>query len=434
MSWWRRHPLIVVSSVLVVLAAGSGFAYAMRPVPVPPTYVTDGSFVFDANVRHVETLIHQENQWADRQHRPVVTIAVVAPMDPAPALGWDADATRHALEGAYLAQYQANHLQPGGALVRLVVAGDTPLPQTESALLSEKPAAVAGFGAGAADLAQELAAAHVMVVDAANDGISGAVSVAPAISDETIAGIRFLNGNPDPHNPLPATPRIWLMRDVNDANGYADALALRLTQVLAQDGSRPYHIVGPGSEYDSAVPAAGTVLTASVTAGAAAVCRTGVNVVYFAGSAPELANALTVLAHRPCAASRPLTVLTGSDAIRLAGQHLWPAAGNLDVYVTALASPGMWGATPATGFATYARDFPTEPGTALDDGWAILFHDSVLTAVTAARSQSAPAAVTVQGASGSLKFDSTGDPVGKAIPVVQLGPDGSLTYRGLSAG
>lgn len=402
MAWLRRHPIVLVTFVLVVIAAaGGGVAYVLRPRPVPPTYVTDGSFVFDANVRGVETLIHQENQRVAGTRRRAVTIGFVIPSGPP-------DQARHALEGAYLAQYQANHGATAGPLVRLVIARDMPWQPTATALTHERPAAVAGFAAGDAKLEQALTAAHIPTVSAMHTDTTGTVSIAPAFTAETVAAIRFLNRNPDPHNRLPAAPRIWMMQDRSDADTYAGALGSQFTQVLKNDGTRAYQIVGPGSEFDSSVPSAGTVLAASVTDGGADVCRAHVGVVYFAGRATDFAAALGVLAHRPCAASQPLTVLTGSDAVQLAGHPVFPASANLDVYVTALAYP----TTTQAGAASFGRLFPKEPASALADGWAILCAN----AVTAART---PTAAT------------TSDP---AIPVVQLGPDGSTSYVGTSAG
>jgi hypothetical protein len=385
---------VIVGFVLVVLAAAGGVAYALRPRPVPPTYVTDGSYVFDANVRNAETLIRKENQRVAGTHRSYVTVGFVFPTNPS-------DQARHALEGAYAAQYEANHAGTG-PLVRLVLAHDTPWQPSATALTRQHPIAVAGFAAGDGKLEQALTKAHIPTISAMHSDTT-TVSIAPPFEDETVAAIRFLNGNPDPHNRLPSAPRVWVMQDRNGADSYASALGTEFTQVLKADGRLAYQIVGPGSEYDSGVPAAGTVLAASVMQGGAAVCRTHVDVVYFAGRATDLAAALGVLAGRPCAASQPLTVLTGSDAVQLAGHPAFPATANLDVYVTALAQPG--------GLTTFGQLFPKEPNTAQDDGWAILSHDAVL----AARTPTQPAA----------------DP---PLPIARLGADGSLAYVGTSTG
>jgi ABC-type branched-subunit amino acid transport system substrate-binding protein len=89
------------------------------------------------------------------------------------------------------------------------------------------------------------------------------------------------------------------------------------------------------------------------------------------------------------------------------------------------------------------------PGESLNDGWAIMYFDGVLTAVDAVQAlytsdgaQQVPSAgavaqqlnsLTVHGASGYICFNSEHDPVTKAIPVLQLGQNGQLTYVTLSS-
>lgn len=142
-------------------------------------------------------------------------------------------------------------------------------------------------------------------------------------------------------------------------------------------------------------------------------------------------------------------MLTASDASQLADHGpLWPAGANMTVHYTTLAHPALWThrppvVDPAT-VASFTRArygyravFPGEP---LDDGWAIMFHDAVLTAVVAVnklytQTGAVPSTgavaqelnqVTVHGASGYLCFDARHDPINKAIPVVELDRDGHL--------
>jgi hypothetical protein len=416
MPWWRRHPRLIVTLFVIVLAAAGGVAYALQPSPPAPVYVTDGAHVFNKNLRPVENLVHQQNNWVTSTKKPYLSIAVVVRPN-----------GRHAIEGAYLAQYEINH--PAGApatkLVRLLLTDDSAAQPTAAALAGQHVAEVTGLGSGDADLAHALAGRHIAMVSTGDlAGISGLVRVTPSYPDEVLAAIRFLDGNPDPHNRLPARPRMWLMQDENDSDGYAIALGDAYALALH---SRNFQIVGPGSEYDSGVPAAATVLAASATAGGDGVCRSRVNVVYFAGTAAALPATLSRLATRSCARTRPLTVLTGSDAASLLGHtDLWsPASANMDVYFTAQASPGRLSGQSANGFR---RVFPKEAADALDDGVAIVSHDAVLTAVAAARG----ALTTVHGASGDLCFDKAGDPVDRPIPIVQLSASGVLTYRGVA--
>jgi hypothetical protein len=416
-----------VPLVVVVLVAVGVVGYRLWPRTAPPVYVTDGSHVFNANLRGVENLIHGENDWVTGTGRPSVGIAVLTPSGVSPA------AQRHAVEGAYLAQYAANHpggpkARPGVPLVRLLVAVDGP--GTAAALAAANVVAVAG--PGGADLVADLAALHIPVI---GTGDAGTVRVRATAAEQAQAAVRLLG----------AAPRVWLIEDQHggDAPG-AFLLALR---------SRHRQLVGPGSEYDS-----GVSLTALTDTGTA-VCHARANVVYFAGPGADLRTALAGLARRSCARGRHLMVIAGSDATQAAGRALWPAAtGNMDVYVTGLAHPGMWSRQPSAADPATTAWFRTLPygfghmfpgdGAALQDGWAILSHDAVQTAVDAVReaptvgaATPAPAAVgqtlgqvTVHGAGGYLCFDDAGDPIDRVIPIEQLSPAGALTYRGVSPG
>jgi hypothetical protein len=480
-SWWRRHPKLFVALLVVVLAAAGGGAYAAWFRPAAPEYVTDGSHVFDANLSGVEGLIHKENDWVSGTGRPYVSVAVLATMSPGP--GADADRTRHGVEGAYLAQFEANHpsgpgTRRGAPLVRLLLADEGAQQGTwrqaaaalEASAGTEHLVAVTGLGTGGAAttaLARELSGRHIamvgaVVTDDALAHVTGLVRVAPTDADQARAAVRFMDGNPDPRHPLPATPRVWLVQDQNSGDLAAATLGSVFPQVLTRSGGRHYQIVGPGTEYDSGVPAAATVLRDRHSGDG--VCRSRVDVVYVAGGGVGLRGALAGLARRYCARTRHLTVLTGSEAVQLAGHAgLWPdTTANMDVYLTGLAHPDLWRARPEVADPAttawfgklaygFGHMFPTErptPSAALRDGWAIMFHDSVLTAVDAVHVASPDAAkvpaaaavadalsqVSAHGASGYLCFDGAGSPIDKAVPVLRLSGGGALTYRAVSAG
>jgi hypothetical protein len=478
--WPRAHPKLSATLVVVVVLAAAGVVYDVRSHPAPPVTVTDGSHVFNANLSGVEKAIHTEDNWVTGTHRPYVSIAVLATMSPRPnAEPLDANATRHAVEGAYLAQYEANHPAgptggPGAPLVRLLLADEGGQQDTTAALEAaagdgQHLVAVTGLGTDSANvtaLADQLSAKHIAMVGsvATGDqpaGIAGLVRISPTDTDEARAAVRFLDGNPDPRSPLPADPRVWLIQDENAQDTDATTLGAAFPQALATDHARHYQIVGPGSEYDSSLP--GTATLVSARDNGADVCGSRVDVVYFAGRGSDLPGVLAGLARRSCAATRHLTVLTGSDATPLFGRaDLWPAGNaNMDVYVTGLADPDMWHAQPSVadpatsawfdslGYG-FGHRFPAErpdPLPALDDGWAIMFHDGVLTAVDAARAAAGsgtaiPSAaavardvnqVTVHGASGYLCFDGVGDPINRPIPVIQVSAQGVPTYQGVSS-
>ncbi|MFD9219005.1 hypothetical protein ACFWDI_02975 [Streptomyces sp. NPDC060064] len=68
------------------------------------TGVTDGSYVFAPNLKEVSARIKAEN---DNIKGDYVSIAVMLPM--APVQAFEQDKTLHEVQGAYLAQYRANH-------------------------------------------------------------------------------------------------------------------------------------------------------------------------------------------------------------------------------------------------------------------------------------------------------------------------------------
>ncbi|MFE5970432.1 hypothetical protein [Streptomyces sp. NPDC056463] len=69
------------------------------------TGVTDGSYVFADNLREVSARIKTENERIKGE--PHVSVAVMLPM--APTQAFEQQKTLHEVQGAYLAQYRANH-------------------------------------------------------------------------------------------------------------------------------------------------------------------------------------------------------------------------------------------------------------------------------------------------------------------------------------
>jgi hypothetical protein len=286
------------------------------------------------------------------------------------------------------------------------------------------------------------------------------VRVAPTNSQEAAAAVQYLNRDPR----VPAGANVLLVQDQNASDAYAKSLGAAFTKALhdtntkatntKSTNTKSLHLVSPTMVYDSAYPDAPTILGAN----AQRVCGTNARVVYFAGRGNDLQGFLAGLAARNCTGT-PLTVVSGDDVSQLAGQQLWQGSGaNLTAVFTALASPDMWqrqpsavsGATVAEfgGCGTcYRGRFPNDP---LADGFAIMAHDAVQTAVLATRQVVAyvtPKAplpstgavaqalyqVSVPGASGYLCFDAAHGPVDKAIPILSADQHGRLSYLALSS-
>jgi hypothetical protein len=469
--WWRRHPRLTVVLLAVVLAAAGGVAYATRPQPVAPVYLTDGSHVFNPGLAQVEDLIHRENDRVAATGQPYVSVAFLATMDPVPDVDAnDLNSMKHELQGAYLAQFTANHPsgKPQPPLVRLLLvdAGSREANWRDSVRAiqgaitgSDHLVAVTGLGisiSNTTNLVRTLAARHVAMVGAtltadSFDGVPGMVRVAPTNSQEAVASVQYLNRD----QKVPSGANVLLVQDQNASDTYAKSLGTAFTRALHETNAKALHLVSPTMVYDSTYPDAPTILGAN----AQRVCGTNARVVYFAGRGNDLQGFLAGLAARSCTGT-PLTVVSGDDASQLAGRQLWLGNGaNLTAVFTTLANPDVWQHQPAAvSGATVARFGECStcyrglfPNDSLDDGVAIMAHDAVLTAVVAARqvvayvSPNVPRLpstgavaqalyqVSVPGASGYLCFDAAHSPVDKAIPIMSADQHGRLSYLALSS-
>jgi hypothetical protein len=184
------------------------------------------------------------------------------------------------------------------------------------------------------------------------------------------------------------------------------------------------------------------------------------DMVFYAGREAILPTLINYLRGRSCH-EEPITVVTGSDAAALT---LDPAllgvlrdgdgSAPISVVYTALADPrelaGPENPSPARPqYQAFQTSFVAQGFGAADlvDGWAIMAHDALLTAAAAIRnatgsSKGVPTAGgvrdqlyllnsqinSVPGAGGTFQLSSTsGDPVGRPLPVFQLGPSDSPT-------
>jgi len=481
---WRVHPRLLAAALAVLLVAVGLAAYHFWPQTV---YITYGDYTFNANLSSVEAKIKAENNWVANSGKPFVTIAVAATMSPQPAVEpLTPSRILHAIEGAYLAQYESNHpdgpsARPGAPLIKLALADlgsqEVSWQQVAAGLQGmvgtpDNLVAVTGLGISVTNTLQlvgqlektpqGIGMVGSVLTGTKFAGMKGLVLISPTNDDQASAAARLLDASSNPFGPLPSKVKVLIAQDQNDNDDYAESLGTGFTSALASvnhdpESQRKFQIVSPGIVYDSGLPDAGTVLAASSTGDS--VCHSGAQVVYFAGRGADLQGLLTGLAHRYCQSTQPLIVLTGSDAAQLSGQsNLWPSVANMTVFYTGLASPDTWSSQPNAAdpsiSAWFGAKYPygfqqTFPGESLNDGWGIMYFDGVLTAVDAVQSlytsdgsQRVPSAgavaqqlnsLTVHGASGYICFDSEHDPLTKAIPVLQLGQNGQLTYVTLTS-
>ncbi|MEU6741124.1 hypothetical protein [Streptosporangium sandarakinum] len=460
---WKAHPFwFWLLCVLLACALVAGLVVVLRP----RSTVTDGSGSYPENLVSVAELIRRENEWVREQAAPYVSIAVMLPLDPAagPASTQSTESVRHAVQGAYLAQYWSNHNEgnasaPNVQLLLADTSGDADSWRTAVRELKERAAgpdhlvAVTGLGSslgGTKRAIDELSAAEIALVGAVitSDELSGKatlVRVAPSNSAEARALAHFLGRR--------GSFTAVMVQDEDEDDSYTRTLARSFTAAFGD--VVPSGLLDVPLTYNSALDGADTVLAQMTER----ICNSGADVVFFAGRWGNLPAFLRALTRRTCV-DRKLTVVTGDDASNLnrSGQQIWDDTGaGLEVYYTALAHPASWSAAPdavhqviANRFRQGADSFPAVfPGESLDDGQAIMHHDAMLTAITAvdvlaAQGITRPSAsavanmltsssLNVPAASGWITFNRLGEPVGKAMPVVRLLPDGGVRFTELTS-
>lgn len=410
--------------------------------------ITDGSYVFDSELRDVLGKIREQNDWVLEQNRDHVAIVYFEPMTLIDNDTTNYELVRHSLQGAYLSQYRANHPNGKGwegetPLVRLLPANpgsqavhwEHVLDQIEKRRDTDRIVAVAGLGQSldgtrrAIDRLSELDIPMVGAIITA-DGFSeveGLARVAPTNTDEVNALVTHLAGD---------TNRAMLVRDTNIEDTFAINLAERFEQRYPyqdpDDPGRARKLVTPIEEFESSNDP-GNLFQGI----APEICFAEPDAIFFAGRFRDLKRFLQVLAERPCP-DDPMRVVTGDSIVDLAGND--DIRATLQTGITLeylhLADHNAW--------STYEADklFGSEsigiftgdgdghfhsvfPGESLDDGVAIMAFDAVGTAVSGVRritdggfdrlhGQSA-----VRGASGLISLGS-GDPDRKLMSLLTL--------------
>ncbi len=213
----RRRKWIGLITAMLILAAGLGWAgykvfhtcgwlgSGVYRVDGECVGVTDGSYLFDPAFAQVQKKISDENVWVRRQ-RSYVTVALLNPLTATPTSVLSTEEILEQLEGAYTAQYQANHTSAvgdSGPPIQLVLANEgstedqgQPVVEqlVEMAGQEDNPlVAVAGLGVSIAQTrqgAQELSHHDIPMVGAiiAADGfdhnqIPGFIRVSPTTQD-----------------------------------------------------------------------------------------------------------------------------------------------------------------------------------------------------------------------------------------------------------
>lgn len=489
---WARWPWNAVSGVVLLALVAGVVAYVL----VPPDRscaegvekvgdqcigVTDGSYTFTDNLRPVSQRIHQLNKQLEADEKQDakaggktpprhVGVVYLMPLRPRPQDTNTPDSVRHEIEGAYTAQYEANRTAKYGNApkIKLLLANSGNTAEQHRAVLdrirerigTDHIVAVAGLGTSTDATARmirritssgkdglNLAATGAVLTADTLHRIKGLVRVAPTNSDEAAAAAAYLKDKP-------YARRVLVVRDSRPGDQYTSTLAKAFLRELPEE-RRVDHI----EEYDSSHEGVATAFKSRM----ANLCAAKPDVVYFAGRGVDLPNFLAPLKNRPCT-DRKLVVVSGDDASQVSQADGFEEiketlqSGNVRLLYTGLAHPEAWqrmkGAYPGWaaqsfgGKGQYRAAFPDEP---LHDGQAIMGHDAVLTTVAAVRMAAASnsrvtgsqtiqswtslhGVESVKGASGLISLENDGSPRRKAVPVIEIKPDGTVHTLDVSAG
>ncbi|MER6999968.1 hypothetical protein [Streptomyces sp. NPDC000410] len=410
-----------------------------------------------------------------------VTVAVLMPLT-ATDRG-TRETVLHELQGAFAQQYRANHTSNNETpRIRLVLAntgmGNVHWRPAVDGLrtMTEAPhrlRAVTGIATSSTETRQAITAltgAGIAVVgttitadDIANgpgtgpggNRYPGLARVAPTNTDEARALARF--GKVDGAKAL-------LVQDTRTGDHYTDTLKTAFAASMKGAPYEPQLFTSPADPTQEGTTANTFRQITHL------ICDTRADTVYFAGRHTQLRQFVNALGARGCA-ERSFTVLTGDEGSYLGADPKLDRAAlkpkgsvKLTVRYASLAHPDAWAPTsgrpvPATGGSTAAyRTFVADMATAVQDGigpigpvsytdgQAIIAYDAVKTAVHAIRQATPQGAafppladvatqwprvkgsLRVEGASGWICLDNYGNPYDKAVPIVELAPDGSQRF------
>ncbi|MER5212412.1 hypothetical protein ABT063_17975 [Streptomyces sp. NPDC002838] len=381
----------------------------------------------------------------------------------------------HELQGAYLAQYRANH-SSNGALpaIRLVLAnpGATgahwqhTVDQLERMTEGEDQLrAVTGVGLSTANnkkAVAELTSRGIPVVgtsitadDLANgqngkDPFPGLARVSPTNSDEARALTSFAKVSAE---------KAVLVHDQRGDDPYARTLQSSFERLLKGSPYAPWSFNPPDDRSQEGNTANDFRQITHL------VCDTGdsTDTILFAGRHTQLRQFINALGQRGCQ-DRKFTLLTGDEASYLTGDRKLDRDAlkrNLSVRYTALAHPDAWVKGPAAtgGSAQDAKallDLVAEAQgdkvgpigeVDLEDGQLIIAYDAMRLTFQGIR-EAKPAGKTlpaledvgnewrlmkgtqqrVNGASGWICLDNHGNPHNKAVPIVELTSEGTARF------
>ncbi|MFF3516328.1 hypothetical protein [Streptomyces sp. NPDC002573] len=478
---FRRYVALLLTAVVVAAAVWSGLVMTKddrscapgvsRPqnsddcVGVSTTAYDFGRAPFSATVRAID----REN----RRLKPgsYVTVALFLPFTAsAPASLND---IQHQLQGAYLAQYQANHdTTDQSPSIRLVLAN----PGADGAHWQTVVDRLAAMAKGPDTLRAVIGIGQS--TDANKQAVGSLTRHGIPVIGTSITADDLANGQ-DGKDPYPGLARVS-PTNTDEARALASFARVSGGQALLvyDKPGDPYTrtlqdsfqrlLTGSRIAPQSFAPPADRTLDG--TTGnqfrqiASVVCDTppSMNTILFAGRHTQLRQFINALGDRGCT-DRKLTVLTGDEGSYLTGDKKLnrdALTRNLALRYTSLAHPDAWKQqAPATGGSTadaralddlIARGTSQPVGpigpTALEDGQLIIAYDGMRLAVQGLREATPTGRAVppltdvvnewayikgshrVNGASGWICLDGHGNPYDKAVAIVELTPSGGSRF------
>jgi hypothetical protein len=473
--WW-----IAGGVALLLLVAGGAYLLTRSPSCASGGVreggecigVTDGSYDFDPKMRTVDQAILRENRRILKDKNAYVTVAFLGALSVTKEHNLTGGRVPREVEGAYIGQMRVNNGSGGGdnPKIRLVLANEgsdqshwpSVVHQLEKMVTKDHLVAVVGLGLSNAQTvraARDLSSKGIAMVgdvitgdgidstgqaitaigDGGATGITGLTRVAPSVQQEVSALAKYLKGR---------MKTAAMVVDQNATDLYSRSLATDFRRTFAKaisSGARfeePFTVDSPDQPgINNRYAAVATNLN---------LCGGDPpDVVLYAGRTVFLPGLLRYLEH---CRKTPIRVVTGSDAAGVSG---FAGDAPATVLYTALADPDQLNNAANKAqevFRAFLADcskyYPGFKPADLRDGWAIMAHDSVLTAAQAIRLAAGPQGTTpptpkdvsgflynlhsanhVDGASGQIDMGRDGNPAPHPIPVVELSADGTRKVR-----
>lgn len=475
-NWATMTParaVMVMLALLAVLAAGGLGIYklAQPDLSCAPgvqergpmhecTGVTDGSYTFAPMLAKVEAAILKENRSvADQRHATVALLIPFTSSDPTVQA-----AVLHVIQGAYIAQYLANH-DPNDTPppIRLVLAnpgqdfGQWRPVARQLASMTGSPdnlRAVTGIGRSTDTTQREVGwltrhgipvvggsiTADSIANGPASDPFPGLVRVAATNTAEAEALAHYAKVKPR---------QAYLVEDIRTGDDYITTLRKAFSKKVPKTAIQPFRspqdITQEGQTSNLFLQTVQNICIENPP----------IRWIYFAGRQVQLRQFINELAARACR-EQSYTILTGDAASHLAHDPKLDRnafAFGITLDYAALASPDAWKSMKRAGGSLNGQfmdsqraymnfhDALTQQAMRIDpvdlaDGQAIINYDAVLTAITAIRNMATPSTPMpklqdiinewsvlhahnkILGASGWICLDNFGNPYDKAIPIV----------------